>query len=98
MGEAVQVRRSPQAVACRKRGVEELGKPQTLLDVENLGSWYTALEARKGKPGHGTMLEPTLHGRPRTGKRSRKARWMRMGCLITHSTQRWGKPTTRGRT
>jgi len=51
-------------VACRKRGVEELGKPQTLLDVENLGRGYTALEARKGKPGHGTMLEPTLHGGP----------------------------------
>jgi hypothetical protein len=64
MGEAVQVRRSPQAVACRKRGVEELGKPQRLLDVENLGRGYTAPEARKGKPRHGTMLEPTLHGGP----------------------------------
>jgi len=61
----VQVRRSPQAVACRKRDVEEeLGKPQTLLYVENLGRWYTAPEAPKGKPGNGTMLEPTLHGGP----------------------------------
>jgi hypothetical protein len=51
-------------VACRKRGVEELGKPQTLLDVENLGRGYTAPEAPKGKPGYGTMLEPTLHGGP----------------------------------
>jgi hypothetical protein len=50
-------------VACRKRDVEELGKPQTLLYVENLGRWYTAPEAPKGKPGNGTMLEPTLHGR-----------------------------------
>ena len=37
-----------------------------------------------------------------TGKRrstvTGKARRIRMGCLITHSTQRWGKPTTRGRT
>src|SRR5215471_8099303 len=63
-GEEGEVRRRPQAVACRKRGVEERGKPPTLLDVDNLGSWYTALEARKGKPGHGTMLEPTLHGGP----------------------------------
>jgi len=54
----VEVRRSPQAVACRKRGVEELGRPQTFLPVENDGVWYTALEARKGKPGDGTMLEP----------------------------------------
>ena len=23
---------------------------------------------------------------------------MQLGCLITHSTQRWGKPTTWGRT
>ena len=27
------------------------------LPVENDGVWYTALEARKGKPGYGTMLE-----------------------------------------
>jgi hypothetical protein len=30
-GEEGEVRRSPQAAACRKRGVEELGKPQTFL-------------------------------------------------------------------
>jgi hypothetical protein len=30
-GEDGKVRRSPQAVACRKRDVEELGRPQTLL-------------------------------------------------------------------
>ena len=32
--------------------------------VANVGVWHTAPEARKGKPGHGTMLEPTLHGGP----------------------------------
>jgi hypothetical protein len=31
-GERVDVRRSPQAVACRKRDVRELGKPRRLLD------------------------------------------------------------------
>jgi hypothetical protein len=31
MGEDRKVRRSPQAVACRKRGAQELGKPQRLL-------------------------------------------------------------------
>ncbi|MGH8654428.1 MAG: hypothetical protein ACREYE_20680, partial [Gammaproteobacteria bacterium] len=30
-GEGVEVRRSPQAVACRKRYVEELGRPHRLL-------------------------------------------------------------------
>jgi hypothetical protein len=31
-GEDVEVRRSPQAVACRKRYVVELGKPQRLQE------------------------------------------------------------------
>jgi hypothetical protein len=31
-GEDVEVRRSPQAVACRKRYVGELGKPQRLQE------------------------------------------------------------------
>ena len=61
-GQVGQVRRSPQAVACRKRDVEARRKPQTLLDVENLGRWSTAPEAPQGKPGNGPMLEPTLHG------------------------------------
>jgi hypothetical protein len=65
IGKGGKVRRSPQAVACRKRDVEELGRPHTFLSMENVGVWYTALEAQKGKPGHGTMLEPTHHGRPR---------------------------------
>ena len=33
-GLGVKVRRSPQAVACRKRDVGELGKPRRLLDEE----------------------------------------------------------------
>src|SRR5262245_440254 len=68
--------------------------------VANDGIWYTAPEARKGKPGHGTMLEPAHRCAPRPGRwRSTvtgKAHRMRRGCLITHSTRRWGKPTTRG--
>jgi hypothetical protein len=51
-------------VACRKRDVGERGKPQPLLDVENLGRWSPAPEAPQGKPGNGTMLAPTLHGGP----------------------------------
>jgi hypothetical protein len=60
IGEDVKVRRSPQAAACRKRYVEELGRPQRLLRVGSVGGWYTAIEAREGKPGNGTMPEPQL--------------------------------------
>jgi hypothetical protein len=68
-GEDVKVRRSPQAMACRKRYVEELGRPHRLLRGESVGVWYTALEAREGKPGNGTMPEPQL----RRGTRDRQA-------------------------
>src|SRR5215475_12166020 len=64
LGKGGKVRRSPQAVAGRTRDGEELGRPQQLLPVENVGVWYTAPEARQGKPGHGTMLEPAHHGGP----------------------------------
>jgi hypothetical protein len=47
-------------VACRKRCVEELGRPHKLLEVGRVGVGYTAMWAQKGKPGHGTMLEPKL--------------------------------------
>jgi len=33
IGENVKVRRSPQAVACKKRYVEELGKPQRFQEL-----------------------------------------------------------------
>jgi hypothetical protein len=39
VGEDGKVRRSPQAVACRKREVEELGRPQTFLPMRSNGVW-----------------------------------------------------------
>jgi hypothetical protein len=57
MARVVKVRRSPQAVACGKRNAGELGKPQAVPDVGTTQDGYTAVEARKGKPGHGTALE-----------------------------------------
>jgi hypothetical protein len=63
-GEDGKVRRSPQAVAGRKRGVEARGRPQTLLPMSSNGVWSTAPEARQGKPGHGTMLEPARRWGP----------------------------------
>jgi hypothetical protein len=68
-GEGVEVRRSPQAVACRKRYVEELGRPHGLLAVGRSKVRYTAIEARKGKPGHRVKWEPKRW----TGKRFREA-------------------------
>ena len=56
-------------MACRKRYVEELGRPHRLLCVRSIGEWYTATEAHKGKPGNRTMPEPQL----RCGTRDRQA-------------------------
>jgi hypothetical protein len=58
VGEAAKVRRSPQAAAGRKRDVEELGRPSRLLRGGSVEGWYTAIEAREGKPGNGTLPEP----------------------------------------
>src|SRR5215813_10657998 len=100
-GEEGEVRRRPQAVAGRQRGVEERGRPQTLLGVERRRRGSTAPEARQGKPGHGTMLAPKLDEGTRTRQAEKYCHRERPldapGGLITHSTQRWGKPTTRGR-
>ena len=57
-------------MACRKRCVEELGRPHRLLTVGKAVVRYTDIEARKGKPGHRVMPEPKW----RTGKRCRKAK------------------------
>ncbi len=70
VGEDVKVRRRPQAVACRKRYVEELGRPHRLLRVGSVGVRYTVSEAQEGKPGNGTMPEPKL----RCGKLVRQAK------------------------
>jgi len=57
-GEDGKVRRSSQAVACRERYDRELGKPQGLLLVGRVAVRYAGIEARKGKPGDGTILRP----------------------------------------
>jgi hypothetical protein len=59
MGEGVEVRRSPQAMACRKRYVEELGSPHALLAVGRSKVRYIVdTKAQKGKPGHRVKREP----------------------------------------
>ena len=49
-GEEEQVRRSPQAVACRKRGVEELGRPQTFLPWKTTVYGLQLLRHGRGNP------------------------------------------------
>jgi len=66
MARVSKVRRSPQAVACGKRNVGELGKPPKVPAVGTARDGYTAIEARKGKPGYGTMLESKFRGDDRT--------------------------------
>jgi hypothetical protein len=52
-------------MACRKRDVEELGKPQRLLLDGKSWAGYAGIETRKGKPGHSVSLKPKRRdGRP----------------------------------
>ena len=75
MGEDGKVRRSPQAMACRKRDVEERGRPPQLLHGGSDGRGSTALEAQQGKPGDGTLLAPTCRDVP--GGRKAEKDWQR---------------------
>lgn len=63
------------AVACRKRGVAARGRPQQLLHGGSDGVWSTAREARQGKLGDGTMLEPTRRDASRA--RAAEKSWQR---------------------
>src|SRR5438067_11808550 len=49
-GEEGEVRRSPQAVACRKRDVEELGRPQTFLPWKTTVYGLQLLRHDRGSP------------------------------------------------
>ena len=60
LGEDVEVRRSPQAVACRKRYAVELGKPQRVPVVGTAREWYTVIEAMNGETLKQTRPEPAL--------------------------------------
>ena len=68
-GEEGQVRRSPQAMAGRKRDGEALGRPHRRRRGGRVGAWETAREARAGTPGHGTLPAPQR----RRGTRTRQA-------------------------
>lgn len=67
-GEGVEVRRSPQAVACRKRYVGELGKPQRLPSVGKMSTRHGAIEARRGNPETELCASLTIHRKDRAGQ------------------------------
>ena len=101
LGKEGQVRRSPQAVAGRKRGVEARGRPQTCLPWKTTVYGLQLLRHGRGNPdtAQGWNLRTVgehVPGRwrsPVTGKAHR----MRLGSRIERRTPRWGKPTTWGR-
>jgi hypothetical protein len=68
-GEDEKVRRSPQAVACRKRCVEELGRPHRLLLVGSAGVGYTANEARRGNLETGLCWNLSVGMESQSGRR-----------------------------
>src|SRR5262245_3176076 len=106
-------RTTVRARRCRSAGVhrpwhagreasKNLGSPRRSWTWKILEEGIQLLRHGRGNPDTEQCwnLRSTVdHG---TGKRGStatgKARRKRMGCLITRSTQRWGKPTTRGRT
>src|SRR5262249_779918 len=100
-GEEGEVRRSPQAVACRKRGVEELGRPQTFLPWKTTVYGLQLLRHGRGNPDTEQCWNLRTAGGRVTGRwRSTvtgKGHRMRLGSRIERSTLRWGKPTTWGR-
>jgi len=67
-GEGAKVRRSPQAVACRKRCAQELGKSHELPLQGKPVKGCTVIEARKRKLGNRT--------RRKTDVTTRKGRWV----------------------
>jgi len=78
-------------MACKKRYVLELGKPQRFqeiicIDGELTTNWFITLQkCLDNNPGERDVGLPiALH--------------ILMGCLIRHITRRWGKLTTWGRT
>ena len=100
-GKDVEIRRSHQAVARKKRYTVELGKPQRLLTY-NLTLWHGTGSNKRGKPlsvRFCCLNHPVAKGYKTGGKLVHT--WIKfytlMGCLIRHSTQSMGKPCTRGR-
>ena len=101
-GKDVKVRRSPQAVACRKRDVEELGRPQTFLP------WKTSVHSiqllRHGRGNPDTAKEPptdyrasSRHSQPRASALAagRITELPRACGVIRESAEMWNRTGSR---
>jgi hypothetical protein len=102
LGQERQVRRSPQAGAGRQRDVQALGRPRRACarDVSKGGRqrWgHPRGHPDTARGGNGTVAAQRPPGRRRSPGKG-NARRRRMGSRIAQSTQREGKPPTRGRT
>jgi hypothetical protein len=86
-------------VLSRGMQVEIRCRTQEAPSVPDRSGWMTATELGHVKdmdPGYGVgSVVLYSSGRDQVGW---FAIYTQTGCLIRHSTQRWGKPTTRGRT
>ena len=100
-GEEGQVRRSPQAVAGRKSGVEARGRPQPFLPGKTTGYGLQRLRHGRGNPDTEHCWNRRPAGEHVTGRwRSTvtgQAPRMRLGRRSERRTLRWGKPPTGGR-
>jgi hypothetical protein len=101
-GKDRKVRRSPQAVAGRKRDVKELGRPRCSCERDVSKGGIQLCGHTRGNPDTARCWKGTVEAKRPTGRRrstgNGNARRMRMGSRIEQSTQREGKPPTRGRT
>ena len=102
MGEDGKVRRSPQAMACGRETLKNLGDPSSSYTGAATGYGIQLLRHRRGNPETEQCwnLRAAAHqvrGRRRSTGNGNAHR-MRLGSRIERSTLRWGKPTTRGRT
>ena len=66
-------------MACRKRSVRELGKPQRAPAVGTTRKGYTAIEALTGKPRNGVRRESNAVGTTRLGYTATEARMRKLG-------------------
>jgi len=102
IGKERKVRRSPQAVACRKRAVQERGRPRRAWERDVAKGGRPRCGPTRGNPAPERCGNCPVEAKRPTGRRSStgngNARRRRRGSRIEQSTQREGKPTTRGRT
>jgi len=85
----VEVRRRPQAVACRQRSGRDLGKPHGAPAVGTTRKGYTAIEAQTGKPGNGARRESNAVGTTKLWSTATEAHMRKLGNRPTLEPNPW---------